>query len=231
MTVLAPVFRHGRLLAWTGSIAHHADIGGTIWSADTREVFEEGVMVPPILLFEEGRRNQTLIDVLRANLRMPDQVVGDLMAQVAAGEAAAGRLLELVEEADIDDLGELSGEVRRRADGAMRRAVAAIPDGVYTGELDLDGTGEEPVHLQAAVTVAGDRLTVDYTGTSAQVGTSLNVVMNYTEAYTCYPLKCALDPGTPRNQGSYSCIDVSAPEGASWAGQTSWSRPASTRSR
>jgi N-methylhydantoinase B len=214
MTVLAPVFRDGRLIAWTGSIAHQADIGGTIWSADTREVFEEGVTVPPTLLLEEGRPNRTLIELLRANLRMPDQVIGDVMAQVAAGESAARRLVELTGEAGIEDLDEVSAEVRARAEGAMRRAVAAIPDGVYEAGLDLDGTGEEPVHLQARVTVAGDTLDIDYTGTSPQVGRSLNVVMNYTEAYSCYPLKCALDPSTPRNEGSYRCIRVTAPEGS-----------------
>ncbi|MBO0688548.1 MAG: hydantoinase B/oxoprolinase family protein [Candidatus Dormibacteraeota bacterium] len=213
LTVLAPVFREGRLLAWTGSIAHQADIGGTIWSADTREVYEEGIRVPPILLCREGELNEDLLELLRANLRLPDQVVGDVMAQVAAGETAARRLLELVDEAGLDDLDELSHEVCTRAERAMRRAVAAISDGVYRGSLDLDGTGEEAVHLEATVHVRGDALDVDYTGTSPQVGRSLNVVLNYTEAYTCYPLKCALDPATPRNEGSYRCLGVTAPEG------------------
>jgi N-methylhydantoinase B len=214
MTVLAPIFRDGRLLGWAGSIAHQADVGGSLWSADTREVYEEGVRVPPKLLFRAGRRNEDLVDLLRANVRMPDQVIGDLMAQVAAGEVASRRLLELVGEAGLTDLGDLSSEVCARAERAMRRSVAEVPDGVYRGALDLDGTGEEPVHLEAAVTVSGDRLLVDYAGTSPQVARALNVVMNYTEAYTCYPLKCALDPTTPRNEGSYRCIEVSAPDGS-----------------
>lgn len=213
LTVLAPVFRDGRLLAWTGSIAHQADIGGTIWSADTREVFEEGIRVPPMLLCREGELNEDLLELLRANLRLPGQVVGDVMAQVAAGETAARRLLELVDEEGLEDLDELSHEVCSRAERAMRRAVAAVPDGVYRGSLDLDGTGEEAVHLEATVTVRGEELDVDYAGTSPQVGRSLNVVLNYTEAYSCYPLKCALDPATPRNEGSYRCLTVKAPEG------------------
>jgi N-methylhydantoinase B len=158
--------------------------------------------------------NEELLELLRANLRLPDQVVGDVMAQVAAGETAARRLLELVDEAGLDDLDELSTEVCARAERSLRRAVAGIPDGVYRGGLDLDGTAEEDVHLQAAVTVQGDALAIDYAGTSQQVGRSLNVVSNYTEAYSCYPLKCALDPGTPRNEGSYRCITVTAPEGS-----------------
>jgi N-methylhydantoinase B len=95
----------------------------------------------------------------------------------------------------------------------MRRAIAQIPDGVYRGHLDTDGTGEEPVHIEAAVTVRAGEIDVDYAGTSPQVGHALNTVMNYTEAYTCYPLKCALDPETPRNEGSYRPIRVRAPEG------------------
>ncbi|HKV44591.1 MAG TPA: hydantoinase B/oxoprolinase family protein [bacterium] len=214
VTILAPVFRDGRLLAWVGSIAHMVDMGGTLWSADTHEVYEEGVRVPPMLLFREGRSNDDLLRLIRANVRMPDQVTGDLMAQVAAGETAAQRLRELVEETALGDLDGVSREVCGRAESAMRRAIAAIPDGTYRSRLDTDGTGEEPVHLQAAVRVRGDEIDVDYAGTSPQVRHALNTVLNYTEAYTCYPLKCALDPLTPRNEGSYRPIRVTAPEGS-----------------
>jgi N-methylhydantoinase B len=214
ITVLAPVFREHRLLAWVGSIAHMADIGGTLWSADAHDVFEEGIRIPPMLLFDGGRLNDALMDIVRANVRLPEQVAGDLIAQVAAGETAARRLRELVEETGLADLDELSRIVRDRAEAAMRQAIAAVPDGVYRGTLDTDGTSDEPVHLEAAVTVCGDEIDVDYAGTSAEVHSGLNTVFNYTEAYTCYPLKCALDPLTPRNEGSYRPIRVHAPEGS-----------------
>lgn len=214
MTVLAPVFVGDCLLAWVGSIAHMVDIGGTLWSADTRDVFEEGFRIPPMLLLEAGRPNEHLLSLLRANVRLPEQVTGDVMAQVAAGETAARRLRELVAELGVSDLGGLSRTVCERAEGAMRRAIAAVPDGVYRSALDTDGTPDEPVHLEAAITVRGDEIEVDYAGTSGEVRHSLNTVFNYTEAYTCYPLKCALDPLTPRNEGSYRPIRVRAPEGS-----------------
>lgn len=214
VTVIAPVFRDGRLFGWTGNIAHQADIGGALWSADTRSVYEEGVRIPPSLLVDAGEVNAELLRVLRANLRMPDEVEGDLMAQIAAARTAAQRLAELADEMGLDTLDHVSEAICRRSEQSMRQAVARIPDGVYESHHDLDGTDDEPVRLQVAVTVSGDSLHVDYTGTSPEVSKALNVVTPYTQAYTSYPLKCLLDPHTPRSEGSYRCIEVTAPEGS-----------------
>jgi N-methylhydantoinase B len=213
ITIVAPVFARGRLIGWTGSIAHMADMGGTLWSADTREVFEEGLRIPPLLFMTEGHRNRDIESIIRANSRLPDQVLGDIAAMVAAGDAAARGLIDLITREGIDDLTPIADEICNRSEQAMRRALAKIPDGVYHGGVDLDGTGEEPVHLEVTITKTGEELFLDYTGTSPEVGRALNVVMNYTEAYSCYPLKCALDPETPRNEGTYRMIHVSAPEG------------------
>jgi N-methylhydantoinase B len=213
-TVLAPVFNGGKLIAWTGSIAHMADMGGTLWSADTREVFEEGLRLPPLLLLREGQWNQDVAAIIRANSRLPEQVLGDIAAQVAAGETAARALRELMTREGIDNLTPIATEICARTERLMREAVARIPDGVYHGSIDLDGTGDEPVHIQLAITKRREEILLDYAGTSPEVGRALNVVMNYTEAYSCYPLKCALDPTTPRNDGSYRMIHVSAPEGS-----------------
>jgi N-methylhydantoinase B len=214
ITILAPVFHEGRLIAWTGSIAHMADIGGTLWSADTREVFEEGLLIPPLLYMREGRLNADLQSIIRANVRLPEEVLGDIAAQIAAGETAARGLRDLVEREAIDDLTPISREICARTERSMRDAIAAMPDGTYRAALDLDGTGEEPVHLEVAVEIRGEQMILDYAGTSPQVGRALNTVMTYTEAYSCYPLKCALDPGTPRNEGTYRMITVRAPEGS-----------------
>jgi N-methylhydantoinase B len=214
ITILAPVFADDRLAAWTGSIAHMADIGGTLWSADTREVFEEGIRIPPLLYFQEGRVNQDLQAMIRANVRLPDQVLGDIAAQIAAGETAARGLRDLMERESIHDLAPISREICARTERSMRAAIAAMPDGRYRSELDLDGTGEEPVHIAVTVEKRGEELFIDYAGTSPEVGRALNTVMNYTEAYSCYPVKCALDPATPRNEGSYRMIHVTAPEGS-----------------
>jgi len=214
ITILAPVFADDRLIAWTGSIAHMADIGGTLWSADTREVFEEGIRIPPLLYLAEGRVNADLQAMIRANVRLPEPVLGDIAAQIAAGETAARGLRDLIAREGIDHLTPISREICARTERAMRAAIAAIPEGTYRSALDLDGTGEEPVHIEVAVEKRGEELFIDYTGTSPEVGRALNTVLNYTEAYSCYPVKCALDPATPRNEGSYRMIHVSAPEGS-----------------
>lgn len=214
VTIIGPLFDGNRRIGWAGSVAHMVDIGGTGWSADARQVFEEGLRIPPMLLMRAGQPNEDLLEMVRANVRLPDEVVGDLMAMVAAGEIAQTRLIEIMTEAGLEDLSPLSREIRERAERSMRNAIAAIPDGVYRSVLDMDGSPEEPIHLEVAVTVSGEELSVDYTGTSPQINCGLNTVFAYTEAYTCYPLKCVLDPSTPRNEGSYRSIRVSAPEGS-----------------
>lgn len=214
VTIVAPIFIGQRLVAWSGSVAHMVDIGGIPWSADARQVFEEGLRIPPMMFFRAGKPNEDLLQLIRANNRLPDQVVGDLMAMVAAGRIGEARLIELMSEVGIEDLAGISAEIRLRAERSMRAAITAMPDGTYRSVLDMDGAPDEPIHLEVTVTVAGDEMTVDYQGTSPQVMGALNTVMNYTEAYTCYPLKCLLDPATPRNDGSYKPIRVIAPEGS-----------------
>ncbi len=214
VTVVAPIFIGERLVAWSGSVAHMVDIGGIPWSADGRQVFEEGLRIPPMMLFREGKPNEDLLQLIRANNRLPDQVIGDLMAMVSAGRIGEARLVELMSEVGVEDLTEISAEIRSRAERSMRAAIKAVPDGTYRSALDMDGAPDEPIHLEVTVTVAGDEMTVDYAGTSPQVLGALNTVMNYTEAYSCYPLKCLLDPTTPRNDGSYKPIRVTAPEGS-----------------
>ena len=214
VTVVAPIFIGERLVAWSGSVAHMVDIGGIPWSADGRQVFEEGLRIPPMMLFREGKPNEDLLQLIRANNRLPDQVIGDLMAMVSAGRIGEARLVELMSEVGVEDLTEISAEIRSRAERSMRAAIKAVPDGTYRSALDMDGAPDEPIHLEVTVTVAGDEMTVDYAGTSPQVLGALNTVMNYTEAYSCYPLKCLLDPATPRNDGSYKPIRVTAPEGS-----------------
>ena len=214
VTIVAPIFIGERLVAWSGSVAHMVDIGGIPWSADGRQVFEEGLRIPPMMLFREGKPNEDLLQLIRANNRLPDQVIGDLMAMVSAGRIGEARLVELMSEVGVEDLTEISAEIRSRAERSMRAAIKAVPDGTYRSALDMDGAPDEPIHLEVTVTVAGDEMTVDYAGTSPQVLGALNTVMNYTEAYSCYPLKCLLDPATTRNDGSYKPIRVTAPEGS-----------------
>jgi len=214
ITMVMPIFHDGQLVAFSGSIAHSPDIGGSLWSADCRELFEEGLRIPPMKYMREGVVNDDLHEIILGNVRVPDQVIGDLHAQVTANRVCARRLQEFLDDAAMVDLSALSATLLERGDKAMRRAIEAIPDGVYLASSDADGFDDETTHIECAITIKGTEVCIDYAGTSAQIERGLNCVMNYTHAYSAYPLKCALDPDTPRNEGSYRPITVLAPEGS-----------------
>jgi N-methylhydantoinase B len=214
ITMASPIFHQGRLVGFSGSIAHSPDIGGALWAADCRELFEEGLRIPPIKFLKEGEPNRDVFDMILGNVRVPEQVLGDLYAQVAAQQVCARRLGEFLEDAGMVDLGALSRALQDRADLAMRRAIEAVPDGEYRHELTADGFDADETRIRCIVVVRGSTLSVDYAGTSRQIDRGLNSVLNYTYAYTVYPIKCALDPWTPRNEGSYRSITVDAPLGS-----------------
>jgi len=212
-TLVTPIFHRGHLVGFAGSIAHSPDVGGSLWAADTKEMFEEGIRIPPSKILEEGRRNELLVNVLLSNVRVPEQVLGDLEAQIVANEVCAKRVQEFLEDTGLPDFRELSKSLNARTEAQMRRAIEAIPDGTYRATLDADGFDENKTHLACAITVKGSDMVIDFTGTSPQIGRAINCVMNYTHAYSVYPVKCALDPFTPRNEGSYRALSVVAPEG------------------
>ena len=211
-TLVAPVFYRGRLIAYAGNIAHTPDIGGAMWSADARELFEEGLRVMPVKLMKAGKLNEEIAEVIRSNVRVPEQVMGDLYAQVAAADVCGRKLVELLDEQGMSDLSALGTAIQDRAESAMRRAIEAIPDGEYRYSVETDGF-DHPLTIRAKITVSGSELEVDFEGSSAQINRGLNAVYNYTYAYTTYPLKCILDPSTPKNGGSFRPITIKAPEG------------------
>ena len=213
ITVVTPVFHRGRGIGWLANTCHAMDIGGRTLGADAREVFEEGLHIPFMKLFRQGQLNEDLIQIIRANVRVPDQVVGDLYAQQAGNDVGSAKLIEMVEQYDLGDLRQLSAQVLERSEAAMREAIAAIPDGTYEDEVEIDGF-DHPLTIRAAVTVRDRELEVDYTGSSRQVDRGINVVYNYTHAYTTYPLKCAICPDVPNNEGSFRPVTVQAPAGS-----------------
>jgi N-methylhydantoinase B len=213
-TAVSPIFFRGALVGFAGSIAHSPDVGGALWSADCRELFEEGIRIPPMRLLREGKRNQELVDLFLCNVRVPRQVFGDLEAQVTANEVCLRRVEEFLDDVGLVDLQALATILHARADAAMRRAMAAVPDGTYRATLEADGFDDQVTRIECAVTVSGDNMHIDYAGTSPQIDRGINCVFNYTHAYSVYPIKCALDPFTPRNEGSYQAITVAAPEGS-----------------
>jgi N-methylhydantoinase B len=214
ITMAAPIFHRGRLVGFSGSIAHSPDIGGSLWAADCRELYEEGLRIPPVKFLVEGQLNPDVSDFILGNVRVPEQVLGDLHAQVSAQQVCARRLAEFLDDTGLGDLTALSRNLQARAELAMRRAIEAVPDGSYRHTVFADGFDEDETRIGCTVVVAGSSMHVDYAGTSKQIDRGLNSVMNYTYAYTVYPIKCALDPLTPRNEGSYRSITVEAPLGS-----------------
>jgi len=213
LTVAKPLFRNGKHVGFAASTTHSPDMGGRTGTADIRDVFEEGFQVPMLKLMDEGRVDQTFISLLRKNVRVPDQVVGDLWAQVSALELMERRLFDLMSDYQLDELERLADEILDRSEAAMRDAIRAFPDGTYTYELQTDGV-VEPVTIKIAVKVQGDGILVDYAGTSPQVDRAINVALCYTYAQTVYGLKCILAPELLNNDGALRPIEVTAPEGS-----------------
>src|ERR1700722_550065 len=211
-TVVTPIFHRGEIVGFAGCIAHSPDVGGALWSADCRELFEEGIRILPSRLIRAGEWNSDLVDLLSANVRVPRQVLGDLEAQVVSNHVSVRRVVEFLEDTGLSNLQELSANLQARTDRAMRRAIASVPDGTYKATIEADGFDERTTKIVCTVTVTGDTMHIDYAGTSPQIDRGINCVMNYTHAYSVYPIKCILDPFTPRNEGSYQAITVSAPE-------------------
>ncbi|MGE4219919.1 MAG: hydantoinase B/oxoprolinase family protein [Alphaproteobacteria bacterium] len=211
ITVATPVFRGRTLVGFAASNCHTVDIGGRIFSAAAGEVYEEGLQIPPMKLFRRGRRDATLFAIIEQNVRSPELVLGDLMAQVSANAAAAKRLLETMAEHGLDDLRPLARAIAGRTELLMRRAIRALPDGVYTDSVALDGF-DRPLRIAVQVAVEGDGIGVTFDGTSPQVPKGINCVLNFTTAFTQYALKCLLAPDSPNNDGSFAPVSVNAPE-------------------
>ena len=212
ITVAKPIFRDGVLVAFAGSVAHSPDIGGRIRSAEARDVFEEGLQIPPMKAVAAGVPDATLMRMLRRNTRVPDQVLGDLHAQFAALDLMERRVLGLLAEHELPDLAGLASEIQSRSERATRAAIAAVPDGVYTASVQTDGL-EQPLHLQLKLTVAGDEILADYAGSDPQVARAINVCLAYTFAYTAFAVKAAICPAVPNNEGSFRPLTVTAPLG------------------
>lgn len=213
MTMVRPVFRHGKVIAYFGCIGHWADISGAIWSADSRELFEEGLRIPPSKFLSEGRLNTQLMEIITGNVRLPEQVRGDIYAQFSTMEVGDRRLNELLDDSGLDDPAPIFAEMQRRSEAAMREAIAALPDGTYTHEMEIDGV-DQPLLLRVSVTVRGDEMHIDWTGTSPQTDWAINDSFNHAYAMAVYPVKCALCPDVPNNQGAIRPISMHAPKGS-----------------
>ncbi|MFB8344580.1 hydantoinase B/oxoprolinase family protein [Brucella cytisi] len=214
ITMAAPIFYKDRLVGFSGSIAHLPDIGGAGWAGDCRELVEEGLRLMPVKFIDGGSENRYVTELIRHNVRAPDQVIGDIYAQVSAQRVCAAGVQQFLEDTGMDDLVLLSAELRSRAEAAMRKAIEALPDGSWTSSVRADGFDADETFINCRLTIRGSNLEIDFEGTSPQINRGINSVLKYTTAYANYPIKCALDPESPRNEGSFQPVTVKAPVGS-----------------
>ncbi|MEM8764036.1 MAG: hydantoinase B/oxoprolinase family protein [Bacteroidota bacterium] len=211
--IVSPIFHQNKLIGFIGTIAHSPDMGGVLWGAGSRDLYEEGLMIPPTKLYTAGKPNDTMFNILFSNVRAADQSVGDIKAQIAANDQGIKSLLKLMQENDLEDLQDLSDAVISASEKAMRKALQEAPNGSYQYSYDTDGDGKgNGCHFEITITIKDDEIIADYTGTSGPHPLSINAVLNYTYAYTAYPIKCTFSPDVPNNDGSFYPIKVTAPD-------------------
>jgi N-methylhydantoinase B len=210
-TVVTPVFRDTRLVALFACTCHVVDIGGRGMGPDGRQVYEEGLYVPLMRFARGGEVNETLLEIVRANVREPVQVVGDLYSLAACNDVGSRRLLQMMEEFEIEDLSRLTEHILTRSHEAMIEAIRQVPKGIYNNSMRIDGY-EKPIDLVAKMTIEDEHIHVDFTGTSYASSYGINVPFCYTEAYTAFGIKCIVAPKVPNNAASLAAMTMSAPE-------------------
>jgi N-methylhydantoinase B len=215
ITVMLPAFHKGKLIGFFGSTIHHTDIGGFGVGAGARDIHEEGLWIPMLKLYDAGEPNKTLFEMIRRNVRTPDHVFGDLAAQVSSARLAGKRLSALLDRQGYEDIDELSEEIISRSEKATRESIRKLKAGTYHGESSFDVPGGDVITLKTAVTIDPKlgEITIDFAGSSGPSPYGINVVMNYTHAYSTFAIRSCLDPELPNNFGSLAPIKVVAPEG------------------
>ncbi|MFP6717532.1 MAG: hydantoinase B/oxoprolinase family protein, partial [Alphaproteobacteria bacterium] len=212
ITVVTPTFYGEKVVGVFANTCHVVDIGGRGFGPDAQQVFEEGINIPIMHLFRKGEVNEVLIEILSTNVREPRQVIGDIYSFANANDIGCQRMIQMLDEFSIDNLESLAEFIIENSRVATIERIKKLKKGKYRNELTLDGY-DQPVTLVAELTVGEDSIHVDYTGTSAASNYGINVVLNYTKAYTCFGVKCIVAPDIPNNYGSLEPITFSAPDG------------------
>jgi N-methylhydantoinase B len=214
-----PIFFNSTLQGFSVVIAHHCDVGGRVPgsnAADSTEIFQEGIRIPPTKLYVRGEENETLFDLIKKNVRLPDLVLGDLGAQLATCNIGERELTRLFARYGEEGLRDYFDELLDYGERLTRKAIEAWPDGTYDflDHIDNDGFSETPIPIKCAITVKGDRLSVDFEGSSPQVRGAINSTLSFVKSATYLSIRCALDADVPNNAGVYRCIDITAPQGS-----------------
>jgi N-methylhydantoinase B len=211
-TFVTPTFRQGKMVALFASTCHVVDIGGRGMGADARQVYEEGLYIPLMRFAREGKVDETLTDIVAANVREPIQVVGDLYSLATCNEIGCRRLIEMMDEFAIDDLDRLGAHILTKSKQASLEAISKIKPGDYKFSMTVDGY-DKPIDLVATMKIGPTGIDVDFTGTSGVSAFGINVPHCYTEAYASFGVKCIVAPKAPNNEGSLQVIRITAPEG------------------
>ena len=212
--VMSPIFYKDRVTAFTACVFHHSDIGGRV-SSDNHDVYEDGLFIPLVKLYDGGVLNEAVMEMIRWNVRTPDEVTGDIRSQVAANHVCEEQIIQMLDEYKMDGLDDLADEIIGRTENSMREAIQKVPDGIYKAEgivEQMEGKGD--VVIKASIQVHGSDITVDLDGSSPQVDWGGNVVYNFTYAYVFMAMKSMFDPEIPNNDGCTVPIAMKAPEGS-----------------
>src|SRR4029077_10164277 len=216
--VFKPIFCGGELLAWAGTVCHHTDVGGRVPgsnASDSTEIYQEGLRIPPLKLYDRGVLNTTLEALIKINVRVPDRVWGDLSAQFAAAQVGKRGLQKLLQRYGADEVDAYMQELHDYAERLTRQEIKTWPRGTYrfADNIDNDGFSDASIPIKVAITVSGDgTLLVDYTGSSPQVKGALNSTLSFTHSLTYLSVRCVLAKDVPNNVGLFRCITVRAPE-------------------
>ncbi|MGA2891375.1 MAG: hydantoinase B/oxoprolinase family protein [Xanthobacteraceae bacterium] len=221
ITVVTPSFYRGEAVGLFANTVHVVDIGGLGMGPDGRQVFEEGLAIPIMPLAREGVMNEDLLRMVRANVREPLQVEGDIYACAACNDEGSRRLIEMMDEFEIANLDRLGDNIVEASREATLSRIRALPHGTYRNSLTLDGY-DKPLLLNAALTISDQGIHVDFAGTSPASAYGINVVFNYCLAYTAFGVKCLVAPDVPNNAGSLAPITIAAPDGCVLNARRPW---------
>ena len=218
--IFKPIFWKGERVAFAATICHHADVGGRVPgsnASDSTEIFQEGLRIPPMKLFDQGALNKTLWMLIEKNVRIPVQVFGDLRAQLAACHIAERQFLELIKRYGVETVGTYMEEIIDYAERLTRAAISTLPDGEYAFEDWIDDDGidiDTPIRLHVTITKSEDKMLVDWAGSSDQVKGAINNTLSFTKAASYTGIRSVLPDGIPNNEGVFRAIDVTAPPGS-----------------
>lgn len=212
--VMSPIYYKERIAGFTACVFHHSDIGGRV-SSDNRDVYEDGLFIPPLKLYDAGVLNESIMNLIRWNVRTPEQVTGDIRSQVGANYVCSQKIVQMMEDIGLETLDDIATQIMDVTEKAMREAVAEIPDGIYPYEGIVEGPGRRAdIKIKVSVEVKGSDILVDLDGSSPEVDWGGNVVYNFTYAYVFMAIKSIFNPEVPNNEGCVRPLTMRAPEGS-----------------